>query len=821
MKLQLALVQHPMYFLIREDSQCAERTPPWGEPTIERYIERVGQNLAALREYPDLKIGYEWSGLELELLAQDNPAVFSEMCALAREGRLAFYNGTYSQPHLQILSSEANYRQFEFGMRVYRELCEGHPVRVYAHQEASVHDQLPQLLRAFGIEYGTVPSFSSTLAWLDGGELLIQGGPPPRFVNGREFAAWRGLDGTEIPLYLNQHLSGELEDWIARQEIGGRPGMPSILTAIPDLIKIDEAWMARHHDVQLVLLDEALARRAREQPPHAKVRFYSNWSYIEGIRAEELSRGNVRAEASALRAEALNALAFALLGRPAESGDGIWKNILATQHHDVYCFCAPGLRDKCIGWLREAEQEASRMARDAAQAITDRVACAESDSQPMVVFNAVPHTWRGVVTIDLPLEDPEVLDGQGRIVPAESAPDADGVRHVRFLTDLPGLGYNTYWIRGGGGADEERALDGPLSFENDHYRATVLPDGTFLSLALPSEEELLDSREIRSNHLAATDSTGLSPRHDGMASRTNWQPSRRGPELRWEPTASARVRRSTLGVTLYAPGRLGPRVNSDLTLRFYHRLPRIDLSWHFTFNAASIGTFYDDDSKLRVHWPLAFDSAIHHDIAFGVVQTRAGVPFFPAGWTDMSDGRKGLAYFHAGTPKHWLTGRTLVNLFAWGEETNAIGSRMWRYNWPKSFDQRLRGSHTIQCALYPHPGDWRVADVIGVARSWGASPIACLADSHRGPLPQTTEGLRLSDPAIVATAVKVVGSDIVCRAFSVGETTTTSGVETQGLRFARWRSLVGDGIQGLNSFQIGELVLEPEWQTRRHDEQSA
>jgi len=53
---QLALAQHPMYLSIREDTQCAERTPPWGEPTIEGYVERIRENLATLRKYPQLKL---------------------------------------------------------------------------------------------------------------------------------------------------------------------------------------------------------------------------------------------------------------------------------------------------------------------------------------------------------------------------------------------------------------------------------------------------------------------------------------------------------------------------------------------------------------------------------------------------------------------------------------------------------------------------------------------------------------------------------------------------------------------------------------------
>src|SRR5262245_17882954 len=141
---KLALAQHPMSFLIREDELCAERTPPWGAPDVAAYAERLRQNFAALRQHPQIKIGFEWSGLELELLSRDAPEVLDEMLALAGQGQITFYNGTYSQPHLQTLSAEANYRQFDFGRRVYRDLCH-HPVQVYAHQETSFNEQTPQL----------------------------------------------------------------------------------------------------------------------------------------------------------------------------------------------------------------------------------------------------------------------------------------------------------------------------------------------------------------------------------------------------------------------------------------------------------------------------------------------------------------------------------------------------------------------------------------------------------------------------------------------------------------------------------------------------
>jgi hypothetical protein len=808
MEWKLALAQHPMYWIIKEDSASAERLPPEGEPSIERYIERVSQNLAALRHCPTLKVGFEWSALELEQLAADAPAVFAEMCALAREGRLAFYNGTYAQPHLQTLSSEANLRQFEHGLRVYRELC-GQPVRVYAHQEASVHDQLPQLLRAFGLQYAVVPAFASTLGWLDEGELEIVAGRGPRFIEGHEFVAWRGLDGSEVPLYLQQPMDRKLEDFIAYETMLEKLRVPPVLLSTPDMISLDDDWLACHADVELVLLDEVLPQRFAQYPPRAHARFYTNWAYIEGVRAEELSRHNWRAEAAALQAEGLNALAYVLAGRPVDPVDGIWHSILATQHHDVYWEGSTELKDKCICWLEEARVGAECSSARAAAAVAGRVDCTGPTDQAVVVLNSVPHPGRSLVTLSAPSQDLAVLNARGEVLPAEVATEADGSAQLTFLAHTAGLGYTTYWLAGGGCPVQQRELTAPLQFQNDYYRVSVLPDGTFASLALlPSGRELLDTRVRHGNELAATDSTGLSPRHEGVPGYRRWEPPARGPELRWEATGPAVLRESSLGTTLVVHGQMGPRVSAELTARFYRDLARIDLAWAFTFDEASIGTLYDDSTKLRVQWPLAVHGDIYHDIAFGAVREWPGRPFYPAGWTDISDGSSGLAYFHRGLSKHWVEGDVLVNLLAWGENTEAIGSRLYRVNNPIGYDLRLRGMHVIQRALYPHSGDWRSADVIGAAREYANVPLAHLCRAHPGELPSSLNLLALADPNAAATCVGLRGSQLVCRMYAGNGRPATPGVSGNGLRPAELRTLAGERVDHLSPYQIGELALD-------------
>jgi len=812
MNWKLALAQHPMYILIKEDTLCAERTPPWGAPSIESYHVRLRQNIAVLRKHPQIKIGYEWSGLELELLKDEAPEIFDDMLDLVKAGQSTFYNGTYSQPHLQTLSSEANYRQFEWGARVYKELCD-HQVLVYAHQESSLNEQTPQLLKAFGIRYGALPHFSSTLKIFDGGEILFHSRFGTMFMHGEEFAGWEGLDGTVLDLYLQEPNHMRIREWINFQEMLGICHVPPVMVEIPDLIDVDEEWVDERAQADFSLLDDILEERRKIAPPRFQVRFYTNWSYIEGIRAEELSRGNWNAEVSALRAEALNSLAYVLLKRAPQSTDPAWKKILTTQHHDVYCFCAPELRDKSVRWLKETFAETESLSEAAAQAVVAQVNTSGVDGQPLVVFNTVPHKQKSVVTVEVDATNPQILDASGNTLPYEAIPVSANRSQVRFLAELSGLGFSTFQVTTDGNKPTEEIYRKAYVFENRFYRATVQPDGTFTSLLLlPSGDELLEGAANPGNMLTARDSTGLGPKHEGTFDVTKWEkwePSGRGPELTWKPISAAHVQRSSIGTTFLVDGEMGSNVKATLSVCFYEELPQIDLDWSFTFSEASIGHFFDDDTKLRVLWPLGFTGEIHHDISFGVVDTRTDRPFFPASWVDVSDGTKGLAYFHQGTLKHWVAGNTLVNLFAWGEDTDAIGNRLDLVRWPKCFDQRLRGTHTIRAAIYPHNGDWRTADLIGAARSYGTPPMAIVTDSHPGTLPSEMDILSFADAEIAATSVKVEGEELVCRLYSVKAQAAGLKPALRRLEIEKMHSLGGKSIDEVKPYKIAHLILKP------------
>ena len=154
-----------------------------------------------------------------------------------------------------------------------------------------------------------------------------------------------------------------------------------------------------------------------------------------------------------------------------------------------------------------------------------------------------------------------------------------------------------------------------------------------------------------------------------------------------------------------------------------------------------------------------------------------------------------------------MVDQVLVNLFAWGEETDAIGNRMDMTRWPKCFDQRLRGTHKIQTAIYPHRGDWRSANVIGAARSYGMPPLAYVADAHTGKLPAELNVFELADSEIVSTAIKTEGSRILCRLYSAKQNMAAVGTVLNGLKPDGLLSLLGDPLEQPNPFQIAHLYL--------------
>lgn len=661
MNWKIALCQHPMYLLVDEDRGAppvGERVLPWGAPDATTYVERVKRNLASLDKYPDLKLNYEFSAVELDALARAFPDVAQEIRQMRKKGSLDFVNGSFSQAHLQTFSSESNWRQFEMGLAIFQKLF-GKRVRVYAAQETGMHQQLPQLLKQFGYEMLTVPSFPWTMEILEG-NFEVGGSHQGMSIIARdEFVQATALDGTCLPMYLNEdaqtgfHKSRILQG-IDRDLFGAAP----VWMYFPDLIEVDNDLYRNCKSVfDFVLLEEALKQRVRQAPPRAKARVYTYWSYMEGVWAEELLRKNKEAEEIALLTEAMccmSGLAIRPAGRK-YAFRKIWHTILKYQHHDVYWIEVTDLRRKAISYLDEGIAECrNAMARVGEKVLKDV-------PESIALFNGLSRDRKALVTLPA---------SPGILGPRNFQRHGDV---CRGFVKLPAGGFRSFKVSGESAVDSQLA-ELPKTLRTKCYGVEFSETGLILQIVDRKGNLLLKTNCYLGGELRAM-----------IAGQ--WYDNRR---------FDCRFYHGPVFEVIERAGSLGPVPVRERYFFFHHERPvRVELE--FDFNANSIGHFWFDETKLNVYYPT-HGTEIYHDIPFGYIRARELRPLFPINWVYCG----GLAYVNRGTVKHWIKDGVIANVLAWGG--TRFDNRMHFEFWTSKtqYDLRLYGKQKIEYYLLPY-----------------------------------------------------------------------------------------------------------------------
>jgi hypothetical protein len=655
---KLAFCQHPMYLLVDEDRgepAVGERVPPWGAPTSKEYVDRVKRNLQSLRELPELKLNYQWSAVELSNMVRDYPDVGDEMRELYRAGGLDFLDGTFSQAHLQVLSSESNWRQFEYGLRVYRDLFDKQ-VDVYARQETGFHLQLPQLLKLFGYEFATTPGLFPGVFEIDGGKFeftVTEGDFEP--MGGDEFIETVALDGSSVPTYIATFIAGG-HPRITRELQQDLTSAPKVFFRFPDMEEVEwETFDAYHALFDWVLLPDALKERYQAAPPRAKARINAYWAYLEGVWAEELSRTMRSAEDAALLAEAMCCMARLngqAVDQPGEF-DGIWWEILKSQHHDISWIEVTDLRRKSINSLNDTIKISRRLMTKAAERLVE----GKTDSS-LAVFNGLPRARPCLVEL-----------GKGQKLKGDSSFQEFSGKAIGFV-DVPAGGFKSF-PAGKPLPSAEKPM--PTEIKTDHYTVAFSDTGLMKQIAPESGKGLLNSEEYLGGELRARiDKEWIDNRQAECKFFTG-------------PVCDILERKTALG-------------DIPVTERylFFKRQPAIKAEITFDFDGNEVGYMWIDKTKINVYYPTV-GSEIYHDIPFGYIQARENRPLFAPNWVYSN----GLVYANRGTVKHWVDKGLLANVIAWGG--NHFSNRV-HWNWLESsqYDLRLYGKQKIEYYLIPH-----------------------------------------------------------------------------------------------------------------------
>jgi len=207
------------------------------------------------------------------------------------------------------------------------------------------------------------------------------------------------------------------------------------------------------------------------------------------------------------------------------------------------------------------------------------------------------------------------------------------------------------------------------------------------------------------------------------------------------------------------------------------------------------------DHRVRALFPLgAVATHSHADGAFYVNERglegegdahEVGLPTFPSRrWVDASDGARGLAVFHRGTPEYELVDGcglaiTLLRSVAWLSRQgmrNRAGPAGPMLATPGA---QLHGTHRFELAVYPHDDDWSAAGVHDVAEAFSYPLRATVTRKHSGTLGVSGHGLQLEPSSIQLSALTKNGSTLTCRVYNASDAPTDARIHVADM----WRDM--------------------------------
>ena len=330
----------PIYFLlgahggviIEDFGFCEFDSPEYALSTLIKRME-----LAIKTHIP---YNLEIAACCLKWLNQNYPSLISRFLALFNEGKFEIINPSYAQPYNLIISAEANIKQFEYGLRILKEL--NLPCDIFYCSESSIHPQIPQILKGFDIKYGSLRT-----------RLL---GVNP--TSNSAVISWIGLDNTPIDALIDQSgvFNGEYWHGTFFKEIPnllfqavGRPFMDYILySCIEDFVNElplkEEVWRVSKYSE---ILGKSLLCSDVFQLINKDGKYkFSRDQFLIGdniVLTPKLLLQNRNAEISLISAEFMHTILGQFNEQSSDSFfEEIWEKLLLAQAHDS--FAVPFIR---------------------------------------------------------------------------------------------------------------------------------------------------------------------------------------------------------------------------------------------------------------------------------------------------------------------------------------------------------------------------------------------------------------------------------------------------------------------------------------------
>jgi hypothetical protein len=802
-----------MTLIIKEDETSLERIPPYGSESFHAYYLKIKENLDYLRDHEFARVCFETSVLETMFVLDNYPEIKKEFIELIKNKKLSFVGGTYGQVHTQTLTSESNFKQFEMGLKKYKELFDI-DISLYAVQEPGHHEQMPQLLKAFGIKFATLPAFTYSLIFLEEYELVsfmeiawmkftrergMEQDQITRicFTNDNEFAMWTGLDNTELPLYLIDPMRWCRKEDIKNEYKKDLYSSPVVRLYLTDLIDFNPQIIKETLEhAEFELADKAIEERFQKLGKGPKARLYSYYSYLEGSKADKSYIKNRYLENIVCQAQALES--YFILNNfnniPDINWDGVWKVILETQHHDICYPDAPQLQewavkkmDDVFGYLNI---KIKNLKDSLIKYLTEKEEVKNTIPGNIISFNSEPHNITSITRVQIPKgllnNNLSLMDKNNKNIDYQVEKENE-LEYIVFLDIIDGFGIKTLNLaETNTSLKEEKLSKGRI--ENNFYSCNINDWGELQNILIKKSEKILF--EDCANKLSAyfNDET----------------------PVKFEMKPENFIQKSGKVYDLVVAEGIFDKSTYKKELKFYRKIPRIDFKITFIFKDQQIGNIFLEETKLCTVWPIKNLKIIKHDIPFGVVEGRKSRPLYALNWINCE--LKNNIYFTIlpkGKIKFFEKDGLLYNLIAWGDEGvefMRVGGTCAPEILQGHFYLKLEGEYNFEYSLYLHDNKPTNLDLFKIAVAY-SKPFISIYSNNALKLNEDII-LKFNTKGILSSSIFTDGKSVKCRFFECdGNKEKIDLNKRADIKIREITDIFGDKTKEMSPFRIAEMDI--------------
>ncbi len=533
--------------------------------------------------------------------------------------------------------------------------------------------------------------------------------------------------------------------------------------------------------------------------------------------------------------EPLTALAWWLGGDMPEGTPALvehaWHWLLLNHPHDDIYGCGVDEVHHEMGFrFSQSRQIAEALVRDSLRAIARQLDYTAQPGMPVMIYNPLGWARREIVEAEIAFDfdDPtadtfQMVNAAGEIVPHQVLQDEERfwmevlkanrkrVIKVLFPIDVPALGFTAVYVQPARSSTVQAITAPDLTAhergaENEFLAFEIAPDG-----GLTVTDKITGRTFSGLGHLVDVEDAG---------DEYTFCPFPAGSHVISTHNQPAQVTRIEAGPcraafhierTLQIPKGL----TADRTARANEQVPlpiRSTVHLYAGQPGLYITTTIDNqarDHKLAVTFPtgLAVESA-HVDESFMVAERKLKLPD-STGWvedptplmhqrafTDLSDGKQGLAIFNRGLPSVEVTedgtiALTLLRSVGWMSRDDLWVRRIAAGPLVPTPGAQCIGTYHFEYAIFPHAGDWR--NVYQHAYNYNVPLDGRRADTHpgldlremnitrddpdlvtpipwprSGRFPATLSAVSLEPPELVLSAVKRSARDtLIVRCYNI------------------------------------------------------